>query len=185
MNFRAKQTIAVESCAFDWRARVGPGGLVVVRDALQNGVGSLDMRVLGVIPLARAGDTSALTRGELMRYLAELAWAPDAILFNRQLRWRKKREGQFVVGAGSGETAAEVSITLDNVGRIIEVFAPDRPRAVKSKTVPTPWRGRFSDYRRSGGTVLPYAGEVGWMIDNELVICWHGRIESWDRESFP
>jgi len=48
---------------------------------------------LGVIPVARAERSSALMRGELMRYLAELAWAPDAFLFNTTLfnttlRWR-------------------------------------------------------------------------------------------------
>jgi hypothetical protein len=182
INFKAKQTIALTSCAFVWRARVGPAGLVLVQDALKDGIGSLDVRMLGIVPIAYAGRTTALTRGQLMRYMAELAWA-NAILFNTQLRWRKDSERHFAVRAGSGATAADVNISLDSEGRIVEVFAPDRPRLVKSKTIPTPWRGRFSDYRRVGGTLLPYKGEVGWVIDNELIICWQGRLENWNRET--
>src|SRR3954451_19403832 len=181
MSFRATQIISANSCAFEWKARVGPGGLVVVRDVLRAGEGRLDVRALGLIPLVKNVGSPALTRGELMRYLAELPWAPDAILLNTELRWRKGSAGRFIVGAGTGELAAEVSLTLDDQGQITETFAPDRPRVVKSGIIPTPWRGRFFDYRRSGGNLLAFAGEVGWVIDNELVICWQGRIEGWER----
>ena len=50
----------------------------------------MDVLALGFIPLVRAQHTTALQRGELMRYLAELAWAPDAILHNPHLRWREE-----------------------------------------------------------------------------------------------
>jgi hypothetical protein len=50
-----------------------------------------DVRALGLIPIVRAERTPALQRGQLMRYLAELAWAPDAILHNTELRWRELR----------------------------------------------------------------------------------------------
>src|SRR3954469_10271638 len=155
MSFRATETISAKTCAFEWKAHVGPGGLVVVRDLLRGGEGRLDVRALGLIPLVRSVGSPALTRGELMRYMAELLWAPDAILFNTQLRWSKESAGRFIVGAGSGEVAAEVSLTLNDQGQITEAFAPDRPRVVKSGIIPTPWRGRFFEYRRSGGNLLP------------------------------
>ena len=46
------------------------------------GEGRFDIVALGFIPIARAKHTPALVRGELMRYLAEIPWAPDAILCN-------------------------------------------------------------------------------------------------------
>src|SRR4051812_49325272 len=87
MSFRATEIISAETCAFEWKARVGPGGLVVVRDILRGGEGRLNVRALGLIPLVKSVGSPALTPGKLMRYLAELPWAPDAILFNTQLRW--------------------------------------------------------------------------------------------------
>ena len=77
MSFTARQTIATHDCAFEWRARAGPFGMVRVCDALKDGEGCLDVRALGIIPITRAENTSALLRGELMRYLAELAWTPS------------------------------------------------------------------------------------------------------------
>lgn len=165
MSFTATQTISTRECAFDWRARAGPFGIVSARDALQDGEGRFDVMALGVIPIARAEHSSALMRGELMRYLAELAWAPDAILLNAALRWRADGPDRLAVSAGVGETAAEVMLSLDSEGRIAGGFAPDRPRSATAPILPTPWRGRFSDYRHHDSMWLPFAGEVAWEID--------------------
>lgn len=179
--FKARQAIAFDRCDFDWLARTGPAGVVSVRDALVDGVGHLHVRGLGFITLARAKPSAELTRGELMRYLAELAWAPDAILRNVNLRWREAGSDQLVVGAGSGERAAEITLSLDGDGRIAEAFAPDRGALVDGVTVPTPWRGVFSDYRFHDGVWLPFSGEVSWEQPSGAFTYWQGRIETWER----
>lgn len=183
MTFRARQTIATASCAFEWRARAGPGGMISVTDALTDGVGALQVRALGFIPLARLAATPALTRGELMRYLAELPLAPDGILSNAGLRWRSDGPDRLIVGAGEGETGVEVTLGLDGEGRVATAFAPDRPRAVKKTNVPTPWGGRFADYRLHDGLWLPFAADVSWTIDGAAFVYWEGRMETWERRA--
>ena len=81
---------------------------------------------------------------------------------------------------GDGDRAAEVMLTLDSEGRIASAFAPDRPRSATSPILPTPWRGRFSDYRFHDAVGLPFAGEVAWEIDGMQEIYWQGRIEHWN-----
>ena len=135
---------------------------------------------LGVIPIARTEHTPALVRGELMRYLAELAWAPDAILGNASLRWRSERPATLAVSAGAGPTAAEVTFSLDSDGRIQGAYAPDRPRSATAPVLLTPWQGRFSDYRYCGKRWIPFAGEVAWEIEGKSLTYWQGRIERWD-----
>jgi hypothetical protein len=179
MSFTARQTISTCGCAFDWRARFGPLGLVGARDALCAGEGQFALSVLGLIPITRAASTDELLRGQLMRYLAELAWAPDAILHNAALRWRAEGPDQLVVSAGTGAAASEVVLSLDGEGRIAGAFAPDRPRALGSGFAPTPWRGRFFDYRRHQERWLPFAGEVAWLIDGEEATYWQGRLTGW------
>lgn len=180
--FTATQTISVRACRFDWLAHAGPFGMISARDALASGEGRLDVTAIGFIPIAHAEHSSALMRGELMRYLAELAWAPDAILHNTDMRWRVDGPETLTVSAGSGETESEVVLTLDSEGRIVSVFAPDRPRSATAPILPTPWRGRFSDYRRHEGRWLPFAGEVAWEIDGKEIVYWQGRIEGWEMD---
>lgn len=186
MPFTATQTISIRTCTFDWLAHAGPFGMISARDALAAGEeGQLDVTALGFIPIARAKHTPALVRGELMRYLAELPWAPDAILYNTELRWRQYGPDKFAVSAGAGETASEVVLSLDSDGRIAGAFAPDRPRSATEPVLLTPWRGRFSDYRRHDGRWLPFAGEVAWEIEGNEIMYWQGRIEQWEMAAHP
>jgi hypothetical protein len=180
MSFTATQTISTRECTFDWRSRAGPFGMVSARDALQNAEGRFDVTALGVIPIVRAEHSSALVRGELMRYLVELAWAPDAILLNTALRWREDGPDKLAVSAAAGETAAEVMLSLDSEGRIAGGFALDRPRSATAPILPTPWYGRFSDYRRHRDMWLPFAAEVAWEIDGKEDLYWQSRIEQWE-----
>jgi len=102
---------------------------------------------------------------------------------NTGLRWREDGPDTLAVSAGLGETAAEVTLSLDSAGRIAGAFAPDRPRSATAPILPTPWRGRFSDYRRHDAMWLPFAGEVAWEIDGEDTVYWQGRIERWEAPS--
>lgn len=179
MSFTAAQTISTRACEFEWLARFGPFGLVSVCDALKNCEGRLDIMAFGVIAIARTERSSALMRGELMRYLAELAWAPHAILLNTALHWRVDGPGTLAVSAGAGETASEVMLSLDSDGWIAGAFAPDRPRSATEPILATPWRGRFSDFRQHDGYWIPFAGEVAWEIDGKEEVYWQGRIETW------
>jgi len=156
--------------------------MISARDALSAEEGRLDVTAIGFIPIARAEHSSALMRGELMRYLAELAWAPDAIIHNAEMRWHVDGPDRLTVSSGEGETASEVVLSLDSEGRISGAYAPDRPRSATAPILPTPWRGRFSDYRQHEGRLLPFAGEVAWEIEGKEIVYWQGCIEGWEMD---
>ena len=82
--------ISIHEPGFAWLARMQAAPLVSVRvlDCYVGGAGLLDARLFGSLSLARAAGAQA-TKGELMRYLAELAWTPHAMLRNPQLSWRE------------------------------------------------------------------------------------------------
>lgn len=179
LAFSARQTISITSCDFDWQARFQPFGLLRVVDALQDGMGRLEATALGFIPVMRARPGPALTRGELMRYLAELSYAPDAMLHNPHLSWRVENADTFHVAAGSGDTAAEVRLSLGLDGRISSIFAANRPRSAKPPVLPTPWLGGFSDYQQRVGRWVPLSGQVGWQIEGIEKAYWRGRLTEW------
>lgn len=87
-RFTARQRIDLQRIDFEWRASTGPFGCISVVDALTQAGPTLDVKLFRYIKLAHLAGTAAVAKGEMMRYLAELAWAPDSILTNRTLEWR-------------------------------------------------------------------------------------------------
>ncbi len=183
--FSARQTMAVTSCAFSWHARFWPFGYLSVTDALQAGRGQLDVTALGVIPLVRSSASVALTKGEMQRYLAELPFAPDAMLHNRALSWRVVDDNQIAVSCGPAAMQTEVTFALNADGWVASATAYDRPRSATTPHLPTPWRGEFSDYRQQQGRWIPFAGQVAWVIDGVEVPYWRGVLSRWGMATPP
>jgi hypothetical protein len=179
LPFRAQQSMSIKSCAFSWRAKFWPFGFLSVVDALEADRGQLNVTAFGLIPLVRTPPTAALTKGEMLRYLAELPFAPDAMLHNTSLTWRELGSNQFAVSQGQASARAEVIFTLDADGRVGDVMAQDRPRSATPPVLPTPWHGTFSDYRCYEGRWLPCAGQVAWVIDGQEVPYWRGIVTNW------
>lgn len=178
-SFRAEQSISLSRPAFRWIAKTGPLGLITVVDALRSGEPHLEARALGVMTLARPPVTPALTKGELMRYLAELPWAPDALLHNRALSWQVLDPACLRVSAAFGSGSAAVDLHLGDDGLVAAVSAPDRPRMEGDRMVERPWWGRFHDYRSHAGRRLPFRAEVGWRVQGEEVAVWRGLLTAW------
>jgi hypothetical protein len=52
-----------------------------------------------------------------------------------------------------------------------------RYRDVNGVPVPTPWLGRYGDYARVDGMMIPRSGEVEWVLpDGSRLPYWRGRI---------
>jgi hypothetical protein len=164
---------------FTWVARTGPMGMITVRDELEGQTANGSVRLFGHLPLAKAAPSPALTKADLMRYLAELPWAPDAVLSNDQLGWTELDSGRLRVAARCANVEAAVTFTLDDDGLISTVEAEDRPRQEGAYIKERPWRGAFSDYRAVDGRTVPHAAEVGWVVDGEAFSVWRGRLKSW------
>lgn len=173
----ARQTIATVRPGFAWVAqmRLGPVPVVRVLDAFENGEGLLEVRLFGALRLdASSGPEMAL--GEGLRYLAELPWAPEAILVNHEIAWAQSEEGITARIETAGGPAV-VTFTLDAGGDIVSVFARDRPAALADGTpAPLDWRGRFFDYAEIGGRRVPLGAEVGYDYPDGYEAYFRGRL---------
>ena len=178
-HFRAHQCIALQRPAFEWNATTGPLGSISVIDALVDGRPRLEVKLFRCIRLARLAGGIGAAKGELMRYLAELAWAPDAILANRKLDWTVPDAKTMRVNATLGQVCAQIDFSLNSEGRIDTVMARDRPRWENGGFVERPWHGHFSDYRLEQKRWLPFRGEVGWTVDGVAFTAWKGNIDTW------
>lgn len=179
MRFKARQVIATDAPGFVWRASFSPFGLIMGADAFVDGRGELDIRALGLVSLARQAGTASVDRGEVLRYLAELPWNPDAILLNRALDWTVEGPRTISVATGQGAARAVFTFDLDAEGRIAGGHAAARDYVVGHRTETRPWRGRFWDYQTVEGRLIPLQGEVAWVLDAGDFVYWRGEILTW------
>jgi hypothetical protein len=175
--FEAVEDFAVAEVAFEWRARFKPAGFLRVVDRYAAGEGVLEARLLGLLPVMRQKGPE-LAVSEALRYLAELVWAPHAMVANRRLEWRKLDEQHLEVATHVGPTRAAVRLELDADGDIVGARVDDRPRAEGKQVARRPWVGSFGDYAVVDGIRLPTHGEVRWELPGGPFTYWRGAIRS-------
>ncbi len=175
-EMEAVSLVATGSPGFVWQAsmKVGPLPLVQVVDAFVEGRGFLDARLLSLLPLAAAKGAAA-DRAEAIRYLAELPWAPDALLSVPGLTWQEVDSETVAVELPSGGGAARVSLRFGEDGSVT-ARSEARPRATSGGLVPTPWEARLWNPQQLGGRRLPSEGEAAWLLPEGRFVYWRGRL---------
>lgn len=175
LRFDAVEEFAVDRTAFAWRARFLRGWPLPLRvtDAYEPPVGRLEVRLFGLPVQRKVG--LELARAEAMRYLAEIAWVPHAILANPQLQWRQLNAGRAEVSAEVLGRRAAVQLVFRG-NEIVQTIA-ERPRLEAGGT-PTRWVGEYGEYRSFNGIRMPARGEVRWELPEGPFTYWLGTITS-------
>jgi hypothetical protein len=178
--FTADQLFTVTPPGFDWDARIRmlPGLNVFVRDAYRDGAGALRAEAAGLVTVANLPPSPDLARGELLRWLAEAPWFPTALLPSQGVRWEAVAEDRSRATIVDRGVTASVEFRFGPDGLPVSVFASDRPRAVGTANVPTPWEATWSAWSPRNGMRIPSAGEVAWVLPEGRLSYYRGRVTS-------
>ncbi len=182
--FTSEQRVVTRRAGFDWdgRIRIAPGLTVRVHDAYVAGEGILSASLSGILPLMDLHGTGAMAEGELMRFLAEAAWYPTALLPSQGVRWSAIDATSARATFTDGALTIALHFGFAASGVIATVWADARGRTVGRQVVPTPWLGRFWDHQERGGMLLPVEGEVAWLLPEGARPYWRGRITAIEHE---
>jgi hypothetical protein len=178
-SFTSDQEVVTRRRGFDWDARVAmmPGVSVHVHDAYIAGEGILHAAVLGLFSVVDMGGTPEIAQGELMRFVAESAWYPTALLPSQGVRWEEVDARSARANLTDGAISLAMVFIFNEHGLIESIRAESRGRTVGKETIPTPWQGRFWNYQQRDGMTVPFEGEVGWLLPEGAKPYWRGRIE--------
>jgi len=178
--FSSEQFVSTRRPGFDWDGRIAvAGGLTVrVHDAYIAGEGRLSARLMGLLPLAEMRDTPALAQAELMRYLAEAAWYPTALLPSQGPRWQAIDERNARATLTDGATTVSLVFGFAADGLIETVHADARARSVDGRVEMTPWRVRLWGYELRDAMLVPLQGEASWLLPAGPTPYWRGRVAS-------
>jgi hypothetical protein len=112
-----------------------------------------------------------------MRFFAEAAWYPTALLPSQGVAWEAMDDARARATLSDGTTTVELVFEFDAQGLISAVRSEGRYRKVDGVQVATPWQGRFWDYEMRDGLLVPLEGEVAWLLSDGPKPYWRGRIQ--------
>ena len=178
--FTSTQRVITRQPGFVWDGRVAvlPGLNVHVHDAYVAGEGILHPTILGVFTLVEMRGTGDVASGELMRWLAETAWYPTALLPSQGVRWEPVDERSARATLKDGPHVLTMTFTFGDDGLLRSGRAEARGRIVGKEIVMSPWEGRWSNYQVHDGMRVPMSGEVAWLLPEGRKPYWRGTISS-------
>lgn len=176
--FTSRQVVETARPGFVWDGtiRMAPGLPVRVHDAYVAGQGVLIPALFGLFKLTELRGTGDIAEGEAMRYLAETAWYPTALLPGQGVVWSAIDESSALATLTDGPLTISLTFRFGPDGLIASVRAEARGRTLAGAVIPTPWEGHWSDYRRQDGMMVPMTGEVAWILPEGPKPYWRGRI---------
>ncbi|MEO9148929.1 MAG: DUF6544 family protein [Burkholderiaceae bacterium] len=163
--FTSTQRAVIHRPGFLWNGRVSmlPGLTARVHDSYIAGVGTLHAAVLGLFTVAQMQGGGEIARGELMRYFAEMAWYPTALLPSQGVRWEAVDERSANATLVDGTITLTLLFRFDEAGLIASVHADARGAGVGKDMVMLPWDCGVSNYQLRDGMMVPTRGEAAWV----------------------
>ncbi len=185
--FTATQQVITQRPGFDWDAsiRMAPGLNVFVHDAYVLGEGTLYASLLGLVTLANVHGTPEANQGELMRFFAEAAWYPTALLPSQGVRWDTMDATSARGTLTDGATTVSLIFRFNPEGLIDTIHAEARyyrAAAAGSNLVEMPWDCRVWAYTVRNGMPIPSEGEVAWQLPEGSYPYWRGQITEVNHE---
>jgi hypothetical protein len=169
LPIRGEQYFAADPPGFVWwgRVRIVPGVWVDARDRSVGGLGNMHVSVESSFTVADSAGAE-IDQGALLRLLGEMAWFPTALLDDRHVTWTAvdDRRARARLRVGRGEVTCVFEFGED--GLPVTVFA-DRYRDLGGKAALTPWSGRFGDYRKVDGLLVPHQVGANWHVDGQRI----------------
>jgi hypothetical protein len=180
--FTATQFVITQRLGFDWDARIqmAPGLNAFVHDTYLLGEGNLHVSLLGLITLAKMHGTPELAQGELLRFFAEAAWYPTALLPSQGVLWEAINDNSARATLTDGAITVSLVFSFNPEGTIATFRSEARYRMDGDKLTAMPWSGRFWGYAVRNEMLIPLEGEVGWEHPEGTRLYWKGQITDID-----
>ena len=163
--FTSHQRVVTHHPGFLWDAKIAmlPAVKVHVVDSYIVGHGLLHAAIQGLFTMADIQGEGEIARGEFMRWFAEVAWYPTALLPSQGVHWGAVDDQSANATFTDGPLTLTLLFRFNEAGLIASFRAEARGGMVGDKMVMTPWEGVWSDYRVRDGVQVPFTGEVAWI----------------------
>jgi hypothetical protein len=162
MPFEAEEYFTTDPPGYVWivSMRMAPLLSVTGRDQYADGMASIQMRLLSLIPVANDSGPG-LNQGALLRYLNETMWFPAAAV-SPYITWEAIDASSARATMSYGGVTASAMFLFDEQGRLTNMTAE---RYDNAKDRQEPWSTPIRAYGEFGGVRVPVEGEGVWTYD--------------------
>jgi hypothetical protein len=163
--FQSRQRVVTRRPGFLWDAKISllPGLTIRVVDSYIAGRGLVRAAILGLFTVAEVAGDGEIARGELMRFFAEAAWYPTALLPCQGVQWDAIDDHSANATIVDGPLTLTLLFRFNDAGQIDSFRAEARGAMEGKKMSMIPWEGTWSNYQTRDGMSVPLTGEVAWM----------------------
>jgi hypothetical protein len=178
--FTSQQRVVTRRPGFLWEAHVEivPGLAMRVHDAYVGGEGILRAAVLGLFTVAELHGPGHIAQGELIRFFAEAAWYPTALLPSQGVQWAAVDDHSAKATLVDGTLSVTMLFSFNAASLIESVHIEARGATVGKAIVMIPWEARVSNYQDRTGMRVPLTGEASWLPPQGRKPYWRGTIVS-------
>lgn len=176
-SFEATHIATVGKPGFLWNATIDmfPGIHVVDSYYSQSAFGSIYL--MSLFGLVSRSNEPELNQGALYRYLAESVWYPQALLPGNGVRWTALDDRRALATLDDGPNSVSLEFRFNQDGLVESIYTEDRYGLFGKEYRRHPWEGKFSNYRKVDGMMIPMNGEVGWHMSDGFWLFWKGSLK--------
>lgn len=163
LPFAADQYFTTDPPGFLWKAWFSMNPLLWIagRDLYRHGEGSIEMRLLSLVPVARSqGD--GLNQGALLRYLGETQWFPAGALAD-YITWEAIDADSARATMKYGGVTASMAFLFASDGRVTGSIA-SRYNDARGRN--ESWINRNDADEELAGLRIPTSGEARWEYED-------------------
>jgi hypothetical protein len=156
-----------------------PGLPAHVQDSYIVGQGRLIVKLLGLFTVIDSQGEGELARGEFMRYFAEAAWYPTALLPSQGVRWQAVDDVSARATIIDGPITLTLLFSFNQAGMIASVSAEARGVGLgkDGHMVMLPWDCGVSNFQSQDGMLIPQTGEAAWIRPTGRKVYFVGHVK--------
>lgn len=160
-----EQYFTIEPPAFHWNisTQMNPLLKIVGRDQFINGKGEMLIKLLSLLPVAKAKNHEKVDQASLQRYLAEIVWFPSAAL-SPYIEWTPLDDYSTQATMEFGGTTGSGVFHFDEQGNFKQFVALRYRDATAIE--PTEWIVRATKTETHHGIKIPVECEASWELES-------------------
>ena len=119
-----------------------------------------------------------LAHGEFVRFFAETAWYPTALLPSQGAHSEAVDDRSAKATLADGKVSVVMLVNFGEADLIESVSVEARAAMVGKAIVMTPWEARMSNHQMRDGMLISLTGEASWLGAKGRAPYWRGTISS-------